>query len=83
MTVDAMARLLAPGPTRVMGIVNVTPDSFSDGGTFAEPSDAVRAGLRMVADGADIVDVGGASTPAGAAPVPPPAGAPPHIARPL
>ncbi|WP_045879523.1 dihydropteroate synthase [Pseudofrankia sp. DC12] len=62
-----MARLLTPGPTRVMGIVNVTPDSFSDGGTYAVPSDAVRAGLRMVADGADIVDVGGESTRPGAA----------------
>ena len=64
---DPMARLLAPGPTRVMGIVNVTPDSFSDGGTYAEAADAVRAGLRMVADGADLVDVGGESTRPGAA----------------
>ncbi|MBL7502093.1 dihydropteroate synthase [Frankia sp. CNm7] len=64
---DVMARLLAAGPTRVMGIVNVTPDSFSDGGTYADPADAVRAGLRMVADGADLVDVGGESTRPGAA----------------
>jgi dihydropteroate synthase len=64
---DVMARLLAAGPTRVMGIVNVTPDSFSDGGTYSDRSDAVRAGLRMVADGADIVDVGGESTRPGAA----------------
>ncbi|OHV40048.1 dihydropteroate synthase [Pseudofrankia sp. EUN1h] len=62
-----MARLLAPGPTRVMGVVNVTPDSFSDGGTYADPTEAVRAGLRMVADGADLVDVGGESTRPGAA----------------
>jgi dihydropteroate synthase len=62
----AMTRLLAPGPTRVMGIVNVTPDSFSDGGTYADAADAVRAGLRMVADGADLVDVGGESTRPGA-----------------
>jgi dihydropteroate synthase len=66
-THDVRARLLAPGPTRVMGVVNVTPDSFSDGGTYAEASDAVRAGLRMVADGADIIDVGGESTRPGAA----------------
>ncbi|ONH30718.1 dihydropteroate synthase [Pseudofrankia asymbiotica] len=64
---DLMARLLAPGPTRVMGVVNVTPDSFSDGGTYADPTEAVRAGLRMVADGADLVDVGGESTRPGAA----------------
>ncbi|OHV44470.1 dihydropteroate synthase [Pseudofrankia sp. BMG5.36] len=62
-----MARLLVPGPTRVMGVVNVTPDSFSDGGTYADPVEAVRAGLRMVADGADLVDVGGESTRPGAA----------------
>ncbi|MBX6389995.1 MAG: dihydropteroate synthase [Frankia sp.] len=61
-----MARLLAAGPTRVMGVINVTPDSFSDGGTYADQTDAVRAGLRMVAEGADIVDVGGESTRPGA-----------------
>ncbi|MDT3445549.1 MULTISPECIES: dihydropteroate synthase [unclassified Pseudofrankia] len=66
-TADLMARLLVPGPTRVMGVVNVTPDSFSDGGTYADPVEAVRAGLRMVADGADLVDVGGESTRPGAA----------------
>jgi dihydropteroate synthase len=47
---------------RVMGIVNVTPDSFSDGGRFLEPSAAIEAGLAMAAAGADIVDVGGEST---------------------
>jgi dihydropteroate synthase len=66
-TGDAMTRLLAPGPTRVMGVVNVTPDSFSDGGTYADPADAARVGLRMAADGADLVDVGGESTRPGAA----------------
>jgi dihydropteroate synthase len=64
---DVLARLLSPGPTRVMGIVNVTPDSFSDGGTYADAGDAVRVGLQMVADGADLVDVGGESTRPGAA----------------
>jgi dihydropteroate synthase len=53
----------------VMGILNVTPDSFSDGGAYADPQAAVSAGLRMVADGADVVDVGGESTRPGAAPV--------------
>jgi dihydropteroate synthase len=48
--------------TLVMGVLNVTPDSFSDGGRFAETQTAVAHGLAMVADGADIVDVGGEST---------------------
>jgi dihydropteroate synthase len=55
--------------TLVMGIVNVTPDSFSDGGRSLDPDDAVKHGLRMAADGADILDVGGESTRPGAAPV--------------
>jgi len=46
----------------VMGILNVTPDSFSDGGRHLEPGVAVEAALRMAADGADIIDVGGEST---------------------
>jgi dihydropteroate synthase len=45
-----------------MGIVNVTPDSFSDGGKFIDPQAAVDHGLRLVADGADILDIGGEST---------------------
>ena len=52
-----------------MGVVNVTPDSFSDGGLFAEPSSAVEHGRRLVAEGAALVDVGGESTRPGAAPV--------------
>lgn len=48
--------------TLVMGIVNVTPDSFSDGGRWPTPDAAVAHALRLVADGADIVDVGGEST---------------------
>ena len=50
----------------IMGILNVTPDSFSDGGQFADASDAVAHALRMIKDGADIIDVGGASTRPGA-----------------
>jgi dihydropteroate synthase len=53
----------------VMGIVNVTPDSFSDGGRWLRPDDAVRHGLDLVAEGADVLDVGGESTRPGAAPV--------------
>lgn len=52
-----------------MGILNVTPDSFSDGGLFVDPEKAVAHGLRMVEEGADVVDVGGESTRPGSAPV--------------
>jgi len=48
--------------TRVMGILNVTPDSFSDGGRYVDPDQAVRHGLEMVEHGADLLDVGGEST---------------------
>ena len=58
------------GRTLIMGIVNVTPDSFSDGGAFLDPAAAVEHGLRLAAEGADILDVGGESTRPGAAPVP-------------
>jgi len=51
----------------VLGILNVTPDSFSDGGQFAQAQDAVGRGLQLARDGADIVDVGGESTRPGAA----------------
>jgi dihydropteroate synthase len=54
----------------VMGVVNVTPDSFSDGGLFLEPDAAVRHGEQLAADGAEILDVGGESTRPGADPVP-------------
>jgi dihydropteroate synthase len=53
-----------------MGIVNVTPDSFSDGGLFLDADAAIEHGLRLVGEGADIVDVGGESTRPGAEPVP-------------
>jgi dihydropteroate synthase len=55
--------------TLVMGILNVTPDSFADGGRHFEVGRAVEAGIRMAADGADIVDVGGESTRPGAEPL--------------
>ena len=54
---------------RVMGILNVTPDSFSDGGDFATREAALRHARQMVADGADLIDVGGESTRPGAPPV--------------
>jgi dihydropteroate synthase len=54
-----------------MGILNVTPDSFSDGGLRTDARDAIAAGLAMAADGADIIDIGGESTRPGAAVVPP------------
>jgi dihydropteroate synthase len=53
----------------VMGVLNVTPDSFSDGGRFPSPADAVAHGRRLAAEGAAIVDIGGESTRPGAAPV--------------
>ena len=49
-----------------MGIINVTPDSFSDGGVLFDPARAIEAGVQMVADGADLLDVGGESTRPGA-----------------
>ncbi len=52
-----------------MGVVNVTPDSFSEGGLYADPEAAVEHGRRLLAEGAEIVDVGGESTAPGAAPV--------------
>ncbi len=55
----------------IMGILNVTPDSFSDGGRFVDPEAAVRHGLALAADGADLIDVGGESTRPGARPVAP------------
>ena len=54
----------------VMGIVNVTPDSFSDGGRFLEPEAAVTHGRQLLAEGAAVLDVGGESTRPGAGPVP-------------
>ncbi|KJE27076.1 dihydropteroate synthase [Geobacillus kaustophilus] len=56
--------------TLIMGIVNVTPDSFSDGGRFYDVENAVKHAKRLVAEGADIIDIGGESTRPGADPVP-------------
>src|SRR6188474_1246115 len=57
-----------PAPL-IMGVVNVTPDSFSDGGLFLDADAAVQHGLQLVDEGADILDVGGESTRPGAEPV--------------
>ncbi|MGH6977521.1 MAG: dihydropteroate synthase [Stellaceae bacterium] len=76
----ALHRLTEPRPNwagfafdrpLIMGILNVTPDSFADGGRFADPARAVAHGRALVAAGADIVDIGGESTRPGAAPVTP------------
>ncbi|MDI1312675.1 dihydropteroate synthase, partial [Prosthecobacter sp.] len=53
----------------IMGIVNVTPDSFSDGGRFNDPGRAVEHAFTLLAEGADILDIGGESTRPGAEPV--------------
>jgi dihydropteroate synthase len=45
----------------IMGVLNVTPDSFSDGGNFLDPARAIEHGLRLIAEGADILDIGGDS----------------------
>lgn len=75
-----MSRVLHPAPlpaaltalerTLVMGVVNVTPDSFSDGGQWFDPDRAIAHGLELLAQGADLLDVGGESTRPGAARVP-------------
>jgi dihydropteroate synthase len=63
-------RTLALGErTLIMGILNVTPDSFSDGGLLVDPQRAIEAGVQMAADGADLLDVGGESTRPGAEPL--------------
>ena len=65
-TLDCAGRLLRLDRPQVMGIVNVTPDSFSDGGQHASVEAAVAHGLRLVDEGADLLDVGGESTRPGA-----------------
>jgi dihydropteroate synthase len=62
---------LALDRPRVMGIVNVTPDSFSDGGLYGEADTAIAHGRRLLEEGADILDIGGESTRPGAAPLAP------------
>jgi dihydropteroate synthase len=59
---DRLARLLALGRPIVMGVLNVTPDSFSDGGDFLEPAAAIDHARRMIAEGADVLDIGAEST---------------------
>ena len=60
----------SPEGTAVMGVVNVTPDSFSDGGLWLDPQRAVEHGLQLEAEGASVLDIGGESTRPGAEPVP-------------
>lgn len=67
---DCAGRVLVLDRPRVMGIVNVTPDSFSDGGLHADTNAAVAHGLRLAEEGADVLDVGGESTRPGAGDVP-------------
>lgn len=63
---NRVTRLPTPGRTLVIGILNVTPDSFSDGGEYLDVEAAVAHGLALFAEGADLVDVGGESTRPGA-----------------
>jgi dihydropteroate synthase len=65
-TLDCAGRALALDRPRIAGIVNVTADSFSDGGKFLDPQQAVAHGLKLVEEGADLLDVGGESTRPGA-----------------
>jgi dihydropteroate synthase len=59
---NPLARLLASGRSLLMGVLNVTPDSFSDGGKYFEPQRALQQARQLVADGADILDIGAEST---------------------
>jgi len=59
-----------PRPALLMGVVNVTPDSFSDGGAFLDPARAIKQALLLIEEGADIIDLGGESTRPGATAVP-------------
>lgn len=65
-TIDCGGRLLILDRPRIAGIVNVTPDSFSDGGRHLDPQAAIAHGLQLVADGADLLDIGAESTRPGA-----------------
>ena len=67
-TLDCNGRPLELDRPRIAGIVNVTPDSFSDGGRFADAAHAIEHGLKLVEEGADFLDVGGESTRPGAEP---------------
>jgi len=59
---EVLASLLAKGRPLVMGVINVTPDSFSDGGKFLDPKDAIAQAKHVAAESADIIDIGGEST---------------------
>lgn len=67
---DSAVHTAQQGKPLLMGIVNVTPDSFSDGGFYEDMESAVRHALNMVNDGADVIDIGGESTRPGSIPVP-------------
>ena len=70
-TLEIRGRRFDLGPRAwLMGVLNITPDSFSDGGLYIDPGRAVDRGLALVAEGADVVDVGGESTRPGSLPVP-------------
>ncbi|MFQ5470364.1 MAG: dihydropteroate synthase [Gammaproteobacteria bacterium] len=69
-TLDCAGNILDLGAPHVMGILNVTPDSFSDGGSFVTVDQARNRALEMISEGASIIDVGGESTRPGAQPVP-------------
>lgn len=71
MTIRQIPDFLSPGRTKVMGIINVTPDSFSDGGAWFNPEKAIAHALELAAAGADILDIGGESTRPGAHPLSP------------
>src|SRR5580692_6731250 len=62
-------KFIFPRPALVMGIVNVTPDSFSDGGKYFNPGTAIAHALKLAEQGAEILDIGGQSTRPGARPV--------------
>ncbi len=69
---SSLSQIFDPGrrSTMIMGVLNVTPDSFSDGGRYLAAEDAIRRGLEMAEEGADLIDVGGESSRPGAQPVP-------------
>ena len=62
-------KILSFNTPKIMGIVNVTPDSFSDGGKYFSVDDAVNHALKLIDEGADIIDIGGESTRPGSDPV--------------
>ena len=68
-TLDCAGRELRLDQPRIAGIINVTPDSFSDGGNFLDPQQAIAHGMKLAEEGADLLDIGGESTRPGAAEV--------------